>query len=129
MNRKGICARCDRRVQLSRQNFEGRRESILARDEYRCQVCGAFEDVLCHHRRRGFATLCRGDHTRLHKLYRLRYGLPRKLKELWRDWHPEAPEQLELVAIVPEPHQEFLFDGYSTPASGSLAASGGADFT
>jgi hypothetical protein len=54
-------------------------------------------------------TLCRGDHARVHRLYRLRYGLPRKLKELWHEWHPEAPEQLELCAIEPTPRQEPLF--------------------
>jgi 5-methylcytosine-specific restriction endonuclease McrA len=113
-NRKGVCPRCDRRLKLSRQHFGGSREAALARDEYRCQVCGAFEDVLCHHRRprerrRDFSTLCRGDHTRLHKLYRLRYGLPRKLKELWHELHPEAPEQLELCVIEPTPRQAPLF--------------------
>jgi hypothetical protein len=131
VNRRGVCARCDRRRRLSQENFAGERETALRRDEYRCQVCASIDDLLCHHRRprerqRGFATLCRGDHTRLHKLYRLRYGLPQRLKELWHELHPEAPEQLELVAIEPTPVQEPLFRGYasynttqSTPASGS----------
>jgi 5-methylcytosine-specific restriction endonuclease McrA len=114
VNRSGVCPRCDRRGRLSRERFAGEREATFARDDGRCLVCGAIDDLLCHHRRprvrrRNFATMCRGDHTRLHKLYRLRYGLPAKLKELWRELHPDAPEQLELVAIEPTPRQEPLF--------------------
>jgi hypothetical protein len=74
------------------------------------------DDVLVHHRRPGvqrarwFATLCRGDHTRLEHLYRLRFGLPERLKELWRELHPDQPEQLELLDVQQSAVQESLFD-------------------
>lgn len=114
VNQRGVCPQCNRRERLSHEQFAGQREQILRRDENRCQICAALDDLVCHHRRpaerkRGFVTLCRGDHTRLHKLYRLRFGLPRKLQELWRELNPEAPEQLELIAIERPPRQEPLF--------------------
>jgi hypothetical protein len=79
-------------------------------------VCGGKHDVLVHHRKPGintlrwFATLCRGDHTRLEHLYRLRFGLPERLKELWRELHPDQPEQLELLTCEETPEQAGLFE-------------------
>jgi hypothetical protein len=92
----GFCRVCQRRRRLSLEKFDGGRESAFARDGEACVVCGAIDDLVCHHRtRKLFGTLCRGDHARVHHIRRLRFGLPRKLKQLWRELHRAQPEQIE----------------------------------
>ena len=85
----------------------------MRRDGESCVLCGAIENLLCHHRKPGvnrvrhFATLCRADHNRAHHLAKLHFHLPAKLKELWRELHPEESEQLELPFGAPEPAEQL----------------------
>jgi hypothetical protein len=95
----GRCDTCNRRERLSREMFGGLRGEVLERDGFRCQCCGAIEDLLVHHRRRvnrarWMITLRRGCHTRLHRTKYPTFTFPRELRELWRELHPEQPEQL-----------------------------------
>jgi hypothetical protein len=41
-------------------------------------------------------TLCAGCHARVHRTRILGRWLPQILVELWREWHPDAAEQLQL---------------------------------
>jgi len=41
-------------------------------------------------------TLCAGCHARVHRTRILRHWLPEILVALWREWHPDAVEQLQL---------------------------------
>jgi hypothetical protein len=111
----GRCERCYRRLRLSREKFEGRREETLARDGYACLVCGGIDLLIVHHRtRRKFATLCRGHHSTVHHLGRLRYGMNPLFVQLWREQHPDQPLQLELRlasgAITPAFRLAGLFE-------------------
>ena len=36
----------------------------------------------------------------MHRLYRLRYGLPEHFRRLWEEQHPEQAEQLELPLVT-----------------------------
>ena len=41
-------------------------------------------------------TLCAGCHARVHRTLILRRRLPKILIDLWREWHPDTVEQLQL---------------------------------
>ena len=41
-------------------------------------------------------TLCAGCHARVHRTRILRWWLPDILVALWREWHPDSVEQLQL---------------------------------
>jgi hypothetical protein len=53
-----------------------------------------------HHRRPGdhtqLVTLCAGCHARVHRTQILGRWLPEILIALWREWHPDSVEQLQL---------------------------------
>jgi hypothetical protein len=53
-----------------------------------------------HHRHPGdhtqLVTLCAGCHARVHRTRVLRRWLPEILVALWREWHPDSVEQLQL---------------------------------
>jgi hypothetical protein len=73
----GLCMSCYRRRQYSARFFGG-----------------------IHHRHPGdhtqLVTLCAGCHARVHRTGVLRHWLPEILVDLWREWHPDAVEQLRL---------------------------------
>ncbi len=106
VNSRGVCPTCERRGRLSRERFGGQRERVLERDGERCQCCGAIEDLLVHHRRRGskqmreMITLRRGCHTRIHHTLRPSFAFPEVLRQLWREQHPDLAEQLCLPLTV-----------------------------
>jgi len=60
----------------------------------------AFAPEAQQHRRPGdhtqLVTLCAGCHARVHRTRILRRWLPEILVDLWREWHPDAVEQLRL---------------------------------
>jgi hypothetical protein len=121
--RGGLCARCDRRERLSRENFSGLRTAVLIRDGCACRLCGEcdLEMLLVHHRRPGvdemrwLLTLCRRCHNRVHHTCRpgwwfLTWDL---LRRLWREANPDLPEQLPLALLPSAEHavqQTSLFD-------------------
>ena len=121
--RGGLCARCDRRERLSRENFSGLRTAVLLRDGCACRICGEsnIETLLVHHRKPGvdemrfLITLCRKCHVRIHRTWRpawwfLTWDL---LRRLWREANRDLPEQLPL-ALLPAAEraveQSSLFD-------------------
>ena len=59
-------------------------------------------------------TLCAGCHARVHRTGILRRWLPEILIDLWREWHPDAVEQLrlpvEMSAGVPAGGGQTLSD-------------------
>lgn len=101
INRRGVCTNCERRTRLSLENFAGLREQVFARDEW-AQCCGEVVDLLVHHRRPGqnqirfLILLCRRCHARVHHTVRPGFAFPDTLRALWREQHPELPEQLLL---------------------------------
>jgi 5-methylcytosine-specific restriction endonuclease McrA len=103
LNERGVCPVCARRERLSRERFGGLRDFVLARDGYRAQCCGAIENLLVHHRRRGrnqqafLISLCRACHTRIHHTLRPGFAFPPTLRDLWREQHPDLAEQLLLA--------------------------------
>jgi hypothetical protein len=93
-----------------------------------------------HHRRRGdhtqLVTLCAGCHARVHRSRILRRWQPEILVVLWREWHPDAVEQLqlpiELSAAVPSRGWQ-IFSGFpSRTVAGQLPedeSSGGGKYS
>lgn len=106
INSRGVCPTCARREKLSRENFNGLRGRVLARDGY-ARCCGETADLLVHHRRPGWnqsrlmITLCRRCHARIHSTLRPSYGFPEELLAFWREIHRDVPVQLRLSLVVP----------------------------
>jgi hypothetical protein len=80
--------------------FGGNRDSALEHDGRACRGCRSQHYLNVHHRRSGdhtrLVTLCAGCHARVHRTRILRRWLPEILLALWREWHPDALEQLQL---------------------------------
>ena len=103
----GLCLGCYRRERRSVSYFGGNRERALDEDGRQCRVCGPQPVLHVHHRRRGdhaaLVTLCAGCHARVHRTFSLRRWMPELLLLLWREWHPDTPEQLQLPILAPMP--------------------------
>jgi hypothetical protein len=91
---------CYRRRRYSALFFGGNRDSALERDGRACRSCQSQHYLNVHHRSPGdhtqLVTLCAGCHARVHRTRILRRWLPEILVDLWREWHPDAVEQLRL---------------------------------
>ncbi len=107
---RGLCPPCYAREQHDRRFFAGHRAAVLARDAYFCRVCAqpcrAARSLVVHHRRPGVSrlswliALCRSCHARVHRLRAVsRAVYPEAFLALWREQHPQAPEQLALSFI------------------------------
>jgi hypothetical protein len=109
LHARGLCLRCYDAWLRSQRRFGGQREAVIRRDGERCLICSTPEQVIVHHRsKKVFATLCRGDHARVHHLRRLRWGMNEFLRQLWREQHSKQPEQLELSLEAPPAPPEQL---------------------
>ena len=102
---RGLCRACYGGLRRSRTRFGGWREKILIRDHHRCRVCGARESLVVHHRWRrnvpaALITLCRGCHTRLHRLGAINRWVPETLRALWAEQHPGVPCQIQFSEFV-----------------------------
>ena len=66
----------------------------------RARSCQSQHYLNVHHRQPGdhtqLVTLCAGCHARVHRTRILGRWLPEILVVLWREWHPDAVEQLQL---------------------------------
>lgn len=107
MRPRGVCCpACSARRSRNRVYFGGLRDQVAERDGNCCRGCfrtGALGRALpVHHRSPGVSrhrmliTLCPACHATVHKLMFLRKWLPPLLRNLWREQHPSAPEQLFL---------------------------------
>jgi hypothetical protein len=96
----GLCMSCYRHRRYSALFFGGNRDSALERDGRACRACQSQHYLNVHHRHPGdhtqLVTLCAGCHARVHRTRILRHCLPEILVDLWREWHPDAIEQLRL---------------------------------
>jgi hypothetical protein len=96
----GLCSKCYRARQHSRDYFAGKREAVLARDHFRCATCGAGNRVHVHHRHPGISdpdlliTVCSARLPRLASIHR---WIPELLAALWAEQNPAAPVQLQLA--------------------------------
>lgn len=105
-NRRALCTACYARRRHNRVYFGGLRDIVSERDSNCCRVCSrpglGRRSLPVHHRRpgvsngRGLITLCPACHASVHKLLVLRRSIPPLLRTLWREQHPDAPEQLDL---------------------------------
>ena len=99
----GLCPRCYRMRRHSRAYFGGNRETVLARDHFRCASCGAGNNLHVHHRHPGdsdpdfLITVCPACHARLHRLSSIHVWIPERLAVLWAEQHPVAPVQLQFA--------------------------------
>lgn len=99
---RGRCARC----YMEYWRFGGHRPAVVARDEGLCQGC-ADRAAIVHHRRRineprYMLALCRRCHARIHHTYRPKFGeFTPRLRQLWREQHPDLAEQVELALLGP----------------------------
>ena len=103
---RSLCPACYAAERHDRLHFGGLRARVLDKARRRCQVCGASGEgkrkIHVHHRRPGasreryLVALCPAHHAQVHKLQVLDRLLPPLARELWRDLHPAAPEQLPL---------------------------------
>jgi hypothetical protein len=91
---------CYRHRRYSERFFGGNRDSALEHDGRACRACQSRHYLNVHHRRSGdhtrLVTLCAGCHARVHRTRILSRWLPEILLTLWREWHPDALEQLQL---------------------------------
>lgn len=93
-----MCRACYNAHYRSQTYFSGFREEVLDRDGWRCRVCGEPTNVV-HHRRPGknhpryLISLCPAHHAVVTRLLLLDHPLPPLLFLLWREQHPDAPEQ------------------------------------
>ena len=96
----GLCMSCYRRWRYSALFFGGNRDSALEHDGRARRGCQSQHYLNVHHRRPGdhtqLVTLCAGCHAWVHRTRTLRHCLPEILVDLWREWHPDAIEQLQL---------------------------------
>ena len=103
---RGLCASCYAAQRHDLLHFGGLRARVLERDRNSCRVCGRSKRaelrLHVHHRRPGVSraslliALCPAHHALVHRLAVLDRILPPLLAELWREQHPDAPEQLFL---------------------------------
>ncbi len=106
----GLCSRCYSRRHWDKHYFAGLRAHVLERDGHACQLCTrparGKRSIIVHHRRPGISkvafliALCPACHARLHRTRVLKHGLMRTTLQailLWREIHPDAPEQLALA--------------------------------
>jgi hypothetical protein len=76
-----------------------------------------------HHRQTADHTrrvmLCAGCHARVHRSWILQRWLPEILVVLWREWHPDSVEQLqlpiEMSAAAPSGAGRQIFSGFPAP--------------
>lgn len=104
----GLCATCYTLKRQDAKYFGGHRETVLARDGYRCRVpdCETVKrgkrSVAVHHRVPGnsdsklMLTLCLGCHAKVTRTQFVEDDWPPFLRELWREQHPEGHEQTRL---------------------------------
>ena len=104
---KGLCATCYTLRRQDETHFGGRREAVLARDGRRCRIPGCTtvkrgkRSLAVHHRRPGSSpakmiTLCLACHARVTRTLCLAENWPEMLRVLWREQHPDCPEQSAL---------------------------------
>ena len=98
-----LCLACYSRERRNRSSFAGLRPRVLARDHHCCRVCARqAESLHVHHRRPGVSreplliTLCPACHVRIHHTRCWRSKSSSPAAGLWREQHPDAPEQLAL---------------------------------
>ena len=104
--KKGLCSRCYASERHSQENYDGLRERVLDRDGRMCRVCFRREDgprsLAVHHRRPGVSrsqdliTLCLAHHAIVTRTRFMRFAASDLLRQLWREQHPQSPEQFEL---------------------------------
>ena len=98
----GLCRSCYYRISHSRRFFGGHRDEVLKRDGGRCQLCGASpKRPHVHHRRRiqktrFMITLCAACHAKVHRTAAHRRYMTTDLFRLWKEQHPDVPEQLQM---------------------------------
>ena len=103
---RGLCAACYAREQHDLRFYAGLRAAVVSRDGRLCRLCATLclgpATLVVHHRRPGrsrlpwLVALCRACHARVHRLQVVRRVYPTPFLELWREQHPQAPEQLSL---------------------------------
>lgn len=105
--KRGLCATCYALRRRDEVYFGGLRERVLDRDGHHCRGCGIGQRLGVHHRRPGISllrymvALCPACHQRVHRTRVMRRPLPAPLIALWREIHPDAPEQLGLDFLGP----------------------------
>jgi len=97
------CRRCYTAARRDQRYFSGLRQNCLARDHYRCAVCGQTNNKLSHlhihHRRPGISklalliTLCPVHHSIVHRRRVLSEDCDPLLVQLWREQHPRGAIQ------------------------------------
>ena len=100
------------------KDFGGLRERVLERDGYMCRVCAELPEVdrLCigqppsvHHRVPGVSklhlmiTLCAAHHAQVEHLEVATKTMTPLFRLLWREQHPDAPEQTTMDFKVTAP--------------------------
>jgi len=103
---RGRCATCYTLKRQDDRDFGGRWEPVLDRDDRRCRICGrpgsTKRSIAVHHRVPGVSedhlmiSLCLAHHAMVTRTQFLRKVWPELLRDLWREQHPDAHEQLAL---------------------------------
>jgi hypothetical protein len=109
----GLCPTCYTLKRQDNEYFGGLREAALHRDGYHCRGCGApgreKRSIIVHHRVPGVSTLnlmislCPGCHAKVERTKMVLSEMNPLLLMLWREQHPNAPEQTMLAFSTREP--------------------------
>jgi 5-methylcytosine-specific restriction endonuclease McrA len=102
----GKCLRCYSRDKRNERHYASLREVVLKRDGHRCRTCpftptaeGERRLLVVHHRQPGVSelprmlTLCAACHARVERTKFLTRDVSNLVRELWRELHPQGPEQ------------------------------------
>jgi hypothetical protein len=103
----GLCPTCYTLKRQDEEYFGGLREAVLERDGHRCRGCGApgreKRSIIVHHRVPGVSTmelmisLCPGCHAKVERTKMVLSEMNPLLLVLWREQHPDGPEQTMLA--------------------------------
>ena len=105
-----------RRNARHKKRFGGNRGAVLARDNYRCQVCGAAKNLVVHHQdganyrkntgtvdnsMNNLITLCSRCHTSLHsKAYAEAFGDGFGRSRTWRRWNRDYVSKVIVPVFI-----------------------------
>jgi hypothetical protein len=102
----GLCSTCYTLKRKDEEYFGGLREEVLKRDGYCCRTCGASgrakRSITVHHRVPGVSklhlmiSLCPACHAIVTRTRFMHRDASPLLLELWREQHPDAPEQIAI---------------------------------
>jgi hypothetical protein len=121
----GLCPTCYTLKRQDEEYFGGLWEVVLERDGHRCRGCGAHgrekRSIIVHHRVPGVSTLelmislCPGCHAKVERTKMVLSEMNPLLLVLWREQHPDGPEQTMLAFNTRKPAAQVVPLAFDDP--------------